>query len=65
MVNSLSFVVTRGQLVVTCGHSWSLVVTRSTLVSIYQTDMTSFSQPKNFENEPNPDPNPNHKPNPN
>ncbi len=52
---------------------------RLALVSISQTDVTSFSQLsikyKNFQNEPNPDPNPdpnpepnpkpNHEPNPN
>ena len=41
----------------------------SALVSIYQTDVTSFSQLsikyKNFENEPNPDPNPEPNPKPN
>ena len=47
------------------------IVNRSALVSIYQTDVTSFSQLsikyKNFENKLNPDPNPepNPKPNPN
>ncbi len=46
-----------------------LSFTWSALVSIYQTDVTSFSQLsikyKNFENEPNPDPNPKPEPNPN
>ncbi len=46
----------------------SLIV-RSALVSIYQTDVTSFSQLsikyKNFENKLNPDPNPEPNPKPN
>ena len=45
------------------------IFTRSALVSIYQTDVTSFSQLsikyKNFENKPNPDPNPEPNPKPN
>ena len=47
----------------TCIIKWSA------LVSIYQTDVTSFSQLsikyKNFENELNPDPNPEPNPKPN